>query len=285
MNCVSIAFDPPEPKATIKRVIEYFCPNDREGSRIWVDIFLDNLSEGELTLKLLHAGSLSGKDVTEASWGGPCTTSDCECVLTRRIEELHEDYLPIATKYYEKSVQLGKDVYHAWKGNLRKVIGDDQSAHVPFTLWQLDRVVPGKTVVRLCLEMHGPTRQERLGNKGSFYAYGEAIVLRNIEDGALPSYTGDDAEKYQQEFAEFKRAHKAPEAFEYLIVSPERESLLWDAVPLSASLSPMYIRSTELAKTTRWFTANNPDGWQLQASMLEIVRMNEVPGAVALAES
>jgi hypothetical protein len=277
VNCISIALYPPQTKATIKRVIEYFCPNDRRGSRIWVDVFVDNPSVSDLTLKILHAGSLSGTDVTEDSWSQANVGEDsCESVLTSRIRELHKEYFPVAIKSSEDSVQLGKDTYHLWKGKLEKVIGGDPSKEVPFTLWQLERLAPGKSVLRLCLEMQKPTFEKRLGSKRSFFAYGEAIVLRNIEDGELPAYPGDDVQEYEEEFAEFKSAHKAPEAFEYLIVSPEREKLLWDAVPLSTSLSPKYIHSGELAKTTRWFTAENTESWELQANVLEVSRLDDV---------
>lgn len=280
MNCVSIAILPLQAAATIRRVIEYFCPNDRQGSRIWVDLFIENSSPADVTLQVLHAGSFSAQDVSEVSWGRAAVTTDCESVLTARIKTLHkdEDYFPI--KLSEKCVELGKDRYHLWNGKLGKLIGGNPAVDVPFTLWQLDSVRPGKTILRLCLEMHGPTREKRLGNN-SFFAYGEAIVLRNIEDGILPCYGGADAEEYRAVFAEFKRAHKAPEAFEYLIVCPEKEKLLWDAVPLSPSLSPQYIYSNELARTTRWFTADGSDSWELQASVLEIAKTREMHFAVA----
>jgi len=252
-----------------------------------VDIFIENPGANDVTLKVLHAGSLEAEDVSEDSWGQACPTKHhCANVLTGRIKELHKDYLPIEINYIERFVQLGDEEFQIWSGSVKKIIGGNPSADIdlPFTLWQLDGLAPGKSVLRLCLEMHKSTYEKRLGNKTSFFAYGEAIVLRNIEDTALPAYTEWDAESYREEFAEFKRAHKAPEAFEYLIVSPERTDLTWDAIPLSTSISPKYIRSGELARTTRWFTAENADSWELQANVLGIIRLDARPRETVGAE-
>lgn len=277
MNCVSIAIYPRQAKATIRRVIEYFCPDDRQGSRIWVDIFVENRFSRDLTLRILHAGSLEAKDVSEDSWGRANPLKDnCASVLTARIKELHKEYFPIEINYNEHLVQFGEEEYQIWSGSAERIIGGSPSVDVPFTLWELQGIVPGKSLLRLCLEMNPPTYRRRFADKRSFFAYGEAIVLRNIEDGALPAYKGVDAETYRDEFANFKGAHKAPEAFEYLIVSPEREKLAWDAIPLSTLISPKYIRSPELAKTTRWFTAENQDNWELQANVLEIIRTDNI---------
>lgn len=282
MNCVSIAIYPLESNATLERVIEYFCPNDRQGSRIWVDVFLDNPSRSELTLKIIHAGSLSGADVTEDSWIKD-ESDTCTSVLTSRIKELHAEFFPIEVKSSKRVVRLGEEEYQAWSGNLKKVIGDDRSKNVPFTLWQLENLKPGRSFFRLCLEMHPLTFQNRIGTQRSFFAYGEAIILRNIENGDIPSYREADAERYKKEFEDFKGAHRAAKAFEYLIVSPEGVQLSWDAVPLSTSISPKFIRSSELAKTTRWFTAENSDSWELQANVIEVIRLDDLQSPQALA--
>jgi hypothetical protein len=281
MNCISIAISPLSTKAAIKRVIEYFYPGEGDGEgKIWADIFVDNPTEDDLTLRVLHAGSLTAEDVTEDSWVREHAEKDhCAAALTKRIGELHDkNYYPIDVEHSKRSIWLDRDEYHAWAGGLMTVIGDDPSLDVPFTLWEIKPVVRGKSVLRLRLEMREPTYRRRFADKRSFFAYGEAIVLRNIEDGALPSYTGPDAGSYREEFANFKRAHKVPEAFEYLIVSPDEKDLPWDAVALSALISPKFIRSGALARTTRWFATDSPntDGWELKADfVLEVIKLDK----------
>jgi len=270
MNCVSIAIFPTPTDGSIKRVIEYFYPGER--GRIWADIFVENITSANLTLKVLHAGSLIAEDTTEDSWLREHAQKDhCASVLTQRIVRLHdEQYFPIKIERGRRSVLLDRDEYRVWEGSVTTVVGDDPSRDVPFTVWELNPFAPGKSVLRLRLEMREPTYQRRFAGKTSFFAHGEAIVLRSIEDGDLPSYSGPDAGKYWEEFARFKRAHKAPEAFEYLIVSPDETDLSLDAVALSPLISPRFIRSSRLARTTRWFATDSSrtDTWELKADFI-----------------
>src|SRR5271157_2542442 len=133
---------------------------------------------------MLHAGSLSGDDVTEDSWVRDRAEKDrCAADLTKRIRELHGDaYSPIILDHINRSIRLDGDEYKAWAGELVKVIGGDPGVDVPFTLWEIKPVdARAGTVLRLRLDMSGPTYQRRFDDKGSFLAYGEAILLRNIE--------------------------------------------------------------------------------------------------------
>src|SRR5882762_7272075 len=201
MNCVSIGFLPAGTEASVKRVIEYFCPAER--GRIWTDIFLDNPTGNRLDLLVLHAGSLSAQDATEDSWvrSGPETDRSAGA-LTKRIAQLHEEsgYFPIKIDRDVRSVWLDGEGYRVWQGEVSPVIGDDPDTDVPFTLWKINPIIPGKSVLRLCLQMREPTYRRRLGDGSSFFAHGEAVILRNIEDGALPSYYGPDLEVYLMAF-------------------------------------------------------------------------------------
>jgi len=279
MKCISIAIFPEGTGATVKRVVEYFYPGQGQG-KIWVDIFVENPSSQNLTMKVLHAGSLCAEDVTEDSWVRERAEKDhCAAALTKRIRDLHVTYCPISLNRPARSVQLGSEEYQAWRGGLAKVIGDDPSMDVPFTLWQIEPVLRGtRTVLRLRLEMRDPTYEQRFADKGSFFAYGEAIVLGNIEN-ALRSYNETDADTYKQEFANFKSGHKVPESFEYLIVAPDGPGLRWDAVALSGLISPQFIRDGRLARTTKWFATDNPyiDDWQLRSNfVLTVTKLDDV---------
>lgn len=282
MNCISIAFFPAEGEATVKRVVEYFYPREGQG-KIWVDIFIDNPSDKDLTMNVLHEGSLCADDVTGDSWVQEQAVNDrCAGVLTKRIRELHDVYCPVIRDLDNHSVWLDGEEYLAWTGNLATVIGDNPAADVPFTLWELSPIIRNtRTVLRLRLEMHEPTYQLRFAGRGSFLAYGEAIVLRNIED-AVRSFTEADAQTFQREFCNFKVGHKVPEAFEYLIVSPDGSELQWDAVALSALISPKFIRSGLLARTTRWFATDSPyiDAWRLEGNQKGdfILKLNKTSG-------
>jgi hypothetical protein len=271
MNCISIALFPVRAQGSIKRVIEYFYPGKR--GKIWTDIFLDNPSHERLDLFVLHAGSLLAQDATDDSWVREMPETDqCAGVLTKRIVQLHKEghYFPIRIDRDVRSVWLDDEEYRVWQGELSRLIGDDPDADVPFTLWRINPIIPGKSVLRLCLEMREPTYKRRLGGGSSFFAHGEAIILRNIEDGDLPLYKGDDAERYVVEFERFKQAHKVPETFEYLIVSRDDQDLSCEAVTLSPFISPRFIRSSFLARTTRWFVTDTvcSDNWELKASFV-----------------
>lgn len=284
MNCISIAISPTGAQAAIKRVIEYFYPG--EGGKIWVDIFVDNPGLTELALKVLHAGSLAAHDVTNDSWVcGRAEKDHCAGALTKRIVELHdEEFYPIKVDRQRHSVWLDQDEYRTWKGNIERIIGDDSDADAPFTLWEVEPFASGKSILRLCLEMQNVTYQNRFANKASFFLYGEAIVLCNIENGDLPScreVNSDRYSRYKCEFDSFKLAHRTPEAFEYLIVSPEGTDLLWDALSLSPLLSPKFIASDELSRTTRWFVTDAADSRELRADVLEIAKREQVSSSSA----
>src|SRR5260370_20732289 len=277
MNCISVAIFPTTTQAIIKRVVEYFYPGQGPG-KFWVDIFVDNPTDYDLTLKLLHAVSLRGEDVTDDSWVRDRAEKDhCAEVLTRRIRALHETYLPINTDHIRRSVWLDRDEYRAWRGLLVKVLGDEDGIDVPFTLWDIEPLPRRtRTVLRLRLEMRAPTYDRRFADKGSFLAYGEDYVLRAVEEG-LRSYNGTDAEAYNEEFANFRGGHKVSEAFEYLIVSPDKQDLRWDAVALSPLISPKFIASVDLARTTRWFATDSPymAGWRLRGNfVVEVTRLD-----------
>jgi hypothetical protein len=285
MNCVSIAMLPEGQKVTIKRIIEYFYPGDR--GKIWVDIFVDNRASEPLTMRILHAGSLRAENVTEDSWVLERAEKDsCAVTLTKRIEELHEEnYYPIKVERGSRSVWLDAEQYQAWQGSLERLIGDDGAVDVPFTLWEVKPIVPGKSVLRFRLEMNKSTYQRRLGEKKSFFAHGPTILLRNIEDADLPCYRGADKEKYLEAFGNFKSATKVPEAFEYLIVAPDDKLLSWDAVALSPMMSPRFIRSRRLARTTRWFATDVSfsDSWELASFFLKVDKTDEMQLAASAA--
>jgi len=270
MNCISIAVFPTQTDVCIKRVIEYFYPGER--GRIWTDIFVDNPTSANLALRILHAGSLTADDTTEDSWVREHDQEDyCAAVLTQRIVKLHdEQYFPISIDRARRSVRLEQDEYHVWEGSVVNVVGGDRSRDVPFTLWELKPIPPGRSVFRLRLEMRDPTYRRRYADKTSFFAHGEAIVLHNIEDGDLAFYRGPDADRYQEEFAQFKQAHRVPEAFEYLIVAPDGIDLSWEAVALSPLISSRFIRPGPLARTTQWFATDVPraDNWELKADFI-----------------
>lgn len=285
MNCISAATLPKE-FARIRRVIEYFYPGKDQG-KIWVDIFIDNPSDRDLRLRVLHAGSLAADDVTADAWvREKSEIDDCSPTLTQRIIALHaEGGFPITVNRKEQTVTLSaahrpaihqadqnivpsEMIYHTWNGNVRVLVGDNPGAHVPFTLWEIDSIARRTgTVIRLRLSMHEETYNRRFAKTEpiSFRAYGEALVLQDIETG-MSSYTGPAAEEYTRTFADFKNAYTgAPEAFEYLIVSPTK--LDWKAEPINALIAENHIRSDKLAETTAWFTTAAPhtDAWELRA--------------------
>jgi hypothetical protein len=231
-------------------------------------------------MNVLHAGSLDAENVTEDSWVREHAGKDlCAEVLTQRIRGLHgRDYHPLEVKYGTRAVQLDGEEYKAWAGKLATSIGGDPSADVPFTLWEIKPLAPGRSVLRLCLRMWDKTYRGRFAGKTSFFAHGEAILLRNIEDGDLPVYRGVSADKYRELFATFKSAHKVSEAFEYLIVSPDGRDLAWDAVALSTSISPKFIRAGTLARTTRWFATDSSyvGDFELKADfVLEVAKLGQ----------
>jgi hypothetical protein len=282
MNCVSIALFragttgsiAAAKEAKIRRVIEYFFPRGRR-SKIWVDIFVDNPTDEKLTLKILHAGRLTGENVTGGSWMTPALTTSsaasaqkggpkdsCEVVLTNRILKLHQDYHPIGVDQVAGTITLDGEKYQAWRGTLDPQLGGVGPEEVPFTLWELGSLESGTgTALRLRLDVISDAY------KNSFLAYGEAIVLANIRDD-LQRFRGTGARAYIEVFDKFSEAHRAPEAFEYLIVAKDREVLDWNAVTLSPLISSRFIESDELATTTSWFATDSPytDTWKLEAS-------------------
>ena len=289
MNCISTAIFPTGTSAAIRRVIEYFYPDD--GGKIWIDIFFDNPTATELKLRVLHAGSLNAGDVTEDGWGRQSAAQDpCGAVLSRRIVQLHgKQYCPIEADYRKRTVQLAQEKYKVWTGSIVTLIGNNLSDgdNVPFTMWEIKPFKFGKWIFRLCL-----TYQQRFARKTSFFAHGEAIILRNIEGGALPAYKGADSCKYRELFAGFKDAHETPEAFEYLIVAPDGAQLSWDARSLSPLVSRQTIHDRRLASTTRWFVSD-ADNWELRADVdwgpradvIEVAMRDETRSAGAADES
>lgn len=282
MNCVSIALfragttagiaAPKEAK--IRRVIEYFFPRGRK-SKIWVDIFVDNPTDEKLTLKILHAGRLTGENVTGGSWMTPALMTSstanaqkggqkdcCEVILTNRILKLHQDYHPISVDQTSETIILDGQKYQAWRGSLDPKMGGVGPEEIPFTLWEVDSLESKTgTVLRLRLDVISDAR------KNSFLAYGEAIVLANVRDD-LQRFRGTGAGDYIDAFDKFSEAHRAPEAFEYLIVAKDSEVLDWNAVTLSPLISNRFIESDDLARTSIWFATETPytDTWKLEAS-------------------
>lgn len=250
----------------IDRVIEYFQPHN--GScMVWVDVFLDNTSNEDKNLLLLHRGSLSAANVTRESWASPENVpATASLHLTNRIVRLHHSFDPIRAMP-EGIVAVGERDYQVWEGPelVSVVIGDKAEADVPFTLWRIGPFSGGQRhVFRIRMVMTPQTFERHVGPLGTFYAYGEAILLDKIEYEDLTCYEGSDAEEYRQVFAEFNACSQMlPDKFEYLVVSPEGTTLEWETTPLSPLISPQLILEDDLRSNTRWLVASYADKWSL----------------------
>jgi hypothetical protein len=105
-----------------------------------------------------------------------------------------------------------------------------------------------------------------IGRDKAFVAYGESILLSKIQHEDLPAYEGADRDAYEEHLERFLAGNRiVPEAFEYLVISPEGSSLPWDTTPLSPTLFQQPIDSPELEQCTRWFVtdASATKDWQL----------------------
>jgi hypothetical protein len=235
-----------------------------------VDVFLHNFSDRERRLLLLHRGSLCGLNVSAKSWSLAETSQESfERELTTRIISLHENFDPIEFPQ-EGTVAVAGHEYRVWQGpeELPVVVGDRDGTDVPFTMWDVGGFTPGQRhLLRVRLSMAEETFEKQVGNRGFFDAYGEAILLRKIEQEDLPHCAESDTESYWRGFDRFQAAdHVVPDTFEYLVVSPIGTELRWETTALSQNLSCQFVPPGELRSCTRWFVADNSDSehWCLE---------------------
>ncbi len=272
-GCISIAVETGAP-IVVDRMIEYLELHD-DSAVIWVDIFLRNPHGASRSLLVLHRGSLQAENVTDETWssGAPSKASFASA-LRQRIMRLHETFAPISWVPSEDRVIVGEQEYEVWQGPQEPevVVGDDRQADVPFTMWRVASFMAGHSyVLRLRLSMSPGTFKNQIGDQGLFYAYGEAILLRKIEDEDLPRYQEESPEQHYQVyhdafFPQFKRAAPAvPDFFEYLVVCQEGTKLGWETTALSPMTFPQPITAEELRANTRWFVydSSQSDKWSL----------------------
>jgi len=255
----------------IDRVIEYVCPDLKQHScDIWADVFLNNKGPEAGSISVLHRGSLSATDVTNSSWSpealaGNATLSS----LTRRIINLHNATEPIVLSQPGVAT-IGHHKYTVWnsgKEGLQRIAGGSSLIDVPFTKWQIGPFAANeRSLIRIHFQLMPPSYVAQVGKAGTFYAYGEAILLDIIEHEDLPCYEGCDASEFYRAFETFQAArHLVPETFEYLVISADDDNLTWETTPLSPMLYSPPIQSEALARTTHWFIADHAHGdrWSL----------------------
>lgn len=244
----------------IDRIIEYVFPEE-ESYRIWVDIFFDNPTDEAQDLLLLHRGSLIATDESQEAWSENTTNW-----LTQRICALHKKSDVIVVNG-DGFVTLGAQTYRLWNGSPPKHMVGSEPFDVPLSMWRVGSFAKRERhLLRVHLVMVKDTFRKHVGDSGTFYSYGDGILLDKIEYEDLPSYEGEDANRYRAEFERFKVcARMVPNIFEYVVVSHEK-CLRWEATTLSPTLSVRAVCG-ELQKNTRWFMADCSDRWSVMGQL------------------
>lgn len=279
-GCVSVATQ--LKTIFLERLVEYFCP-ERESCTIWVDLFINNVSTTSGWIWLLHRGSLTATEVTAASWPASADSALAErgcamsILLTRYLKKLHE--IDAEIKADKRRVTVGNRIYDLAslsRDSVSPVIGkteqDSESEQlagdIPFTLWKIEDLPPGRSLLRVQLQMTKRCFRTQIGTSGRFYAYGEALLLRTIETQDLEFYEGPDRGDFRKAFAEFTGSHHlVPDVFEYIITSADPNTT-WTTKALSQGFSKRYV-PPELKEHVSWHSIEWPDndGFHMQGDL------------------
>jgi hypothetical protein len=254
----------------VERVLEYsLIDTATKTCTIDADIFFFNNTDSPQRLRIMHPGSMVGKNTTREAWGigGP---SGWSRELAERIISLHDGAEPI-TRTCE-GVTVGELKYQLWdepEGRIPAIVGQREGSDVPFTMWEIGPFAPQQRhVVRLQMLMTPESYDRQIGDGKLIYAYGSAILLEQINLETLPDYAGPDSESYQMALDSL-RADLVPDVFEWLLVSPEERPGEWKTTPVTNNLSPRLI-TNELRETTHWFVADyiHAGRWKLEGERL-----------------
>src|SRR5258708_36698850 len=159
--------------------------------------------------------------------------------LTRFLRYLHENDEQV--RPYAGEVKLGPMVYKVAELSLEafKTVGGGGERDVPFTLWEIRDLEPGRSVLRIRLRMSRASFEAQIGTSGVFYAYGEGILNREIED--VLRDVGAEGSPFKKVFCAFTQSrHLVPDVFEYVITSSDPR-LTWKTTPISTNLSARYV--------------------------------------------
>lgn len=223
---------------------------------IIADILIHNSTDTPQLLYVVHRGTLTGRVVTNAAWSA---TNQPD---TNRLVDLHQLRDPIRQE--DRHVRINDQPYEIWPAmdNLATtVVGAGAATNVPYTMWEIGPfAAERRSIVRLELTMAKDTFDLQLGDCELFYAYGDAILLSEIEED-LSKYQeehSNEARLFEEGLRSFKN-HLLPVVFEWLLIEAGGDPRHWESssgrFALSKRIVPM-----KYASTTHWFIADYSHG-------------------------